>query len=78
MIRGENSSVLSMVCVTLSLCHSVTLSLTFNVLDQKPHLVVQLINGPSECGGVGGDNAEQQQSCQLCIVSQSVSQCHFN
>ena len=49
-------------------------SLTFNVLDQKPHLVVQLINGPSECGGVGGDNAEQQQSCQLCIVSQSVSQ----
>ena len=44
-------------------------SLTFNVLDQKPHLVVQLINGPSECGGVGGDNAEQQQSCQLCIVS---------
>ena len=74
MIRGENSSVLS----NYGVCHSVTLSLTFNVLDQKPHLVVQLINGPSECGGVGGDNAEQQQSCQLCIVSQSVSQCHFN
>ena len=47
-------------------------SLTFNVLDEKPHLIVKLINGPSESGGVAGHNTEQQNSYEICIVSQSV------
>ena len=43
-------------------------SLTFNVLDQKPHLFIQLINGPSEGGSVAGDKTEEQNSYKMCDV----------